>query len=55
MSQQACQWILLQSLNDKVKRVCGDPADGESRYRPAHPKELLSFIAHENAEKQYQE
>jgi hypothetical protein len=36
--------MFLQSLNVENERVCGEPADGDSRYRPAHPKELPSFM-----------
>ena len=55
MNQHTCAWIFLSSLDEKREHVCGDPVDGGSRNGPAHPKELLSFIARENAEKQSQE
>ena len=55
MNQHTCAWIFLSSLDEKREHVCGDPVDGGSRNGPAHPKELLSFIARENAEKESQE
>ena len=40
MSQRACQWILVPSLDEESERVCGDPIDGESRYCAAHREEM---------------
>jgi hypothetical protein len=40
-----CEWVLLPSRDDKHERICGDPAEGNSRYCPTHDQEMVTVMA----------
>jgi hypothetical protein len=44
MSQAACQWILLQTIDERNKQVCAAPAEEGSHYCSQRAKVMLNFI-----------
>jgi hypothetical protein len=44
MSQHACRWIHPPSLDEKSKRVCGDPVEKDSRFCTAHQVEDFRMV-----------
>jgi hypothetical protein len=44
MNRAACQWILLQTIDERNKQVCGAPVEEGSHYWPQHMKVMLDFI-----------
>jgi len=41
MSKRKCDWVFLPSLDEPNERVCGAPAEGDSRYCAGHREEML--------------